>query len=314
MNYPYANGIIKAQENSILDKAKLIRFTHDTPQAMMRELQEVGYGSPDATNLEDLITSELTKVKLALEAIAPEPALARLFFVGDDVINLKMLFKRKFFGYHQDLAYARNGAFKPEDLEAWVDHGVPLPDKGWNRNLASLLTLQAKGLTPRILSSRIDSLVIEQVIRSINSVTGKALKVYYEKKTTYINLLSLARARALGWPREEFQEMLVTGGEISQEKLLELYPLSDSALVQELIPFDFGKISQDLKQSFQKGDLGLLEIIFDNRLLSKMKEYHAEPFTIGPMLYYVLMKKAEATNIRTIASNPHFDSQHLLDY
>ncbi|MFA6627092.1 MAG: V-type ATPase subunit [Bacilli bacterium] len=314
MNYPYANGIIKAQENTILDKAKLIRFSHDTPVAMMRELKEVGYGSAEDATLEDLISTEMSKVKQGIAKIAPEPSLIRLLFISDDAINLKMLLKKKLFGYARALHYAKNGAFDPEELAMWVESKMPLIDKKWNKGLAPLLELTVDEVSPRNLSSRVDDLIFRLAASSMKPFQTGALKEYFEKKIDYTNLISLVRARKLEWPILEFETMILSGGTISKEKLLEIYPLSDQDILQELLAYDYGKITADLKVCFTRDDLGLLEIYFENRLLSKMKEYHAEPFTIGPMLYYVLMKKAEATNIRTIASNPDFDAQYLLDY
>lgn len=314
MNYPYANGIIKTQENTILDKTKLIRIPHDTTTMMVRELQEMGYGDPQAPDLEALISSELKKVKTLMNAISPEPQLSSLLFLNDDAINIKILFKKKIFGYQPSLSYAMNGSLSQQELLSWMEGQGPLSQKLFDKALSPLRELTAQKTSSRALSSQIDSILYKSALASIHSIYANSLKVYFQRKIDYTNLISMIRSRALNWTVDEFMEMFIEGGELTGELLASIYPLPNQAMVSGLKTYDFGKVSEDLEKALTRNDLGLLEIYFENRLLAKMKEYHADPFSIGPMLYFVLMKKAEAQNIRTIASNPHFDAQSLLDY
>ena len=314
MNYPYANGIIKTLENNILDKSKLIRVAHDSPQAMYKELKEMGYGDNEAYDLESLIVSEFTKLQALFNEIAPKQEPLALLFLSDDAINIKGLLKQKLYNYSFASNYNSNGLFKVDELKNLIFASTPLSNKKYHKFLAPLLKLDKEELNSRALSAKVDNLLYNLAFSLLKSSENQAMYIYFENKIDFTNLISFIRARKLGWDVDEFLLMSIIGGKISVDLLKNLYSLEDKKFLYGLKDYELGKLSSDLSFILERNDLGLLEIYFENRLLQKAKESFADPFTIGPLLYYGLLKKAEAQNIRTIASNPHFDANHLLDY
>ena len=71
MNYPYANGYIKAIENKLLDRTKLAKLFKTDKEEFYDALLDMGYGVSGST-VEELIESELSVLRKTIDEITPE--------------------------------------------------------------------------------------------------------------------------------------------------------------------------------------------------------------------------------------------------
>ena len=71
MNYPYANGYIKAIENKLLDRTKLAKLCKTDKEEFYDALLDMGYGVSGST-VEELIESELSVLRKTIDEITPE--------------------------------------------------------------------------------------------------------------------------------------------------------------------------------------------------------------------------------------------------
>ena len=94
MNYPYTSGIVKSLENKLLSREKLIKIKRTNADEFVKSLKELDYGNPNATNLEELIRYEMKKVKDLIEELSPDSKLTNLFFLEQDDLNIKLLYKK----------------------------------------------------------------------------------------------------------------------------------------------------------------------------------------------------------------------------
>ena len=80
-------------------------------------------------------------------------------------------------------------------------------------------------------------------------------------------------------------------------------------MIKCLEVFYDGKISKVLKKITS---LDECQLEFERLMLELMKEYKNEPLNIGPVIYYYLLKQAEAQNIRILYSLDKVDIKDLL--
>ena len=116
MDFPFANGVVKAIESGLLDRAKYAKLAKIDRNEFPAVLSSFGYGSQE-TDLESLIRSELTELKRLIDEITPDPRATALFFLPNDAINLKILWKEKQFGIARPERLSTLGALP---AELWV--------------------------------------------------------------------------------------------------------------------------------------------------------------------------------------------------
>jgi vacuolar-type H+-ATPase subunit C/Vma6 len=104
--------------------------------------------------------------------------------------------------------------------------------------------------------------------------------------------------------------MFVPGGQISHKVFSTAFSKDEKELIKLFEPFYNEKISKGLAKF--GSDLNHLERYFDELIIEIMKSFSFDSFDIGPMIYYFLLKQAEAQNLRIIYATSDIDS--LLRY
>lgn len=314
MNYPYANGYIKAIENKLLERTKLAKLCKTDKEEFYDALLDMGYGVSGST-VEELIESELSVLRKTIDEITPEKKYTDLFFLSFDCINIKAYYKMKFFSKVDPDFYAENGNLEKEGLQRAIfasDYSA-LP-KVYQKFL-SRLDEELQGIeNPRTLSARIDYAIFKFIRDSLLLAYKPALKAYYQISADLKNILGLFRSRNLGWEFSEFREMFIDYGEIPLRVFEEIFPKEGSELLKTFKNYYDEKLYPGLKLYFENGELDALERFFDNFLLEAMKAYRHDAFGIGPMFYYYLVKEAEAKNIKFIYASKDPDLSDLIEY
>ena len=195
MSYPYANGIIKAIENHLLDKSKLSKLIKLSQKDIVRALKDMGYGQgSQSDSLEDLINEEMKKTRNLFDEIAPKTSFTDLFLLQYDALNLKVIWKsilfnvpinnllNNFGSINRDVLYDAVVNKNYEDLSA---HQIKLI-KNVEKHVSKLED-------PRLISVTIDSLVFEHSFKHINLLTDKALVNYLKTSVDITNVLTLIR-------------------------------------------------------------------------------------------------------------------------
>lgn len=314
MNYPYANGYIKAIENKLLDKGKFAKLCKTDKPDFYDALVDLGYGSYGST-VEELIESELSELRKTIDALTPEKKYTDLFFLSLDCINIKAYYKMKLFSKIDPDFYTKNGNLEKEKLQKAIFENdyTELP-KTYQKFL-SKLDEDLKGIeNPRTLSAKIDNAIFKFIHDSLALSYKPALKTYFGLTADLKNILSLIRSRKLGWEYNDFQDMFIVGGEIPLASFENIYTKNDEELLKAFKAYYQEKLYPGLKQYFENEDLNALERYFDNFLLETMKVFRNDAFGIGPIFYYYLVKEAEAKNIKTIYASENPALSDLIEY
>lgn len=310
MNYPYAVGSVKVVEANILDRNKLAKLFKLNNEEFIKTLIDLGYGNTNSNNLEEIINSEILTTKTYLDSITPDKRHTDLFYFASDAINIKAMYKNKFFNVKQDI-YVNFGVFDKELLTKAIYHE---DYQGLSKSLIKLfkaINRQLEGITsPRELSAIIDKAIFNYIFKENSNQT---LKVYFKAFVDFNNVVTFVRSRNLNWQVDKFLEMFIDGGEIDKNVFLSAFEVSKDT---ESFFKDYyqDKIAKGLKAYFEKEDLDVLERYFDKLILTIMQEYRHDSFGIGPIIYYFLEKQAEAKNIRMIYAQSDIEVYDLLEY
>ncbi|HHX79707.1 MAG TPA: V-type ATPase subunit [Acholeplasmataceae bacterium] len=314
MNYPYANGYIKAIEDKLLDKSKLAKLCKTEKRDFYQALLDMGYGSK-GSDIEELIESELADLREIIDEITPEKKYTDLFFLAIDAINIKAYYKMKLLGKIDPDFYTKTGNLPKDKLQkAIFENDYSNLSKTYQKFLIEL-DEDLKGIeNPRTLSAKIDNAIFNFIHDSLFLTYKPALKTYFKLTADFKNTLSLIRSRKLNWELNEFEEMFIANGEIPFAVFESVYSESEEKILLAFRNFHQEKIYSGLKRYFENEDLDALENYFDILLLDAMKAYRYDSLGIGPMFYYYLVKQAEAKNIKIIYASEDPDLSSLIEY
>ncbi len=306
MNYPYANGIISVIENKVLDRNKLYVLSKYEKKEFIKVLLAMNYGGSGET-LEDLIASENNRVKDLLKEISPKKEDTNLFYLVNDAQNIKILYKIKVYNLDKYDLLSENGTMDLEILsQAIIDNNFTNAPKRLKELVTKINSHLTDDINPKNLSSLIDNSIYSYAIKATNNHT---LKKYLTYRIDFNNVISMLRSKNLNWNKSEYFKMFLDNGSISKNVLENVYEASKEELIKCLEVFYDGKISKVLKKITS---LDECQLEFERLMLELMKEYKNEPLNIGPVIYYYLLKQAEAQNIRILYSLDKVDIKDLL--
>lgn len=294
MNYPYASGTVKALESKVLDKNKLLVLNKYDKSEFVKVLLAMNYGK-EGNTLEELILSESLKTRELIDSITPNKKDTDLFYLVNDALNLKLIFKMKIFNINNYDLHDQLGTLNYDILfNAINNNDYSSLSKSWKQLILEINNKIDNISNPKLVSALIDNSVYSY---ALNNANNSILKKYITLKIDTTNIISLFRARNLNWNYEEFEVMLLDNGKIKIDLFKELFSLNNDALYKRLEPYYEEKITHTLKQINNLSDI---EWAFQKLIIEEMSKYKDDPFTIGPMIYYYLLKNAEALNIRLL--------------
>ncbi len=311
-SYPYAVGRVRVLENALLDRAKLAHLRELDYYDALRQLCDWGYAAdyPVKTDPDALIGFRRSEVRAQVADVTPEPALTDLFYLDMDATNLKLLLKSRLLGgSHEGAADAMlEGVFPLETLRDAVDNAdySALGDL-----LCEKLTELEKSLTrhvdPRTLSAAVDNAVFAHIDAVLAKHHNAFCKTYFTAKIDYTNVLSVLRARALGWDEVDLAPMLVPGGEIPHETLCGALGAEEERLPALLAT---GSNASGLRRALDLYKTGAFEAareMIDDSLLARAAEERYDSFGIGPIAYFILASESECRALRVLFAKKRAD-------
>ena len=315
-SYPYTNGVIKVIESKILDKSKLSKINRDDKSLFIKSLCEMGYGQMEAnTTIESLISKELVATKKFIDDMSPQPELTDLFFMANDALNVKFLYKKMKYGITYLDIDAGTGTMSKESLEKAIFESDYSTLKPAYQDLMKDIAAKVQNVpNARLLSATIDNIIYDFVFSHLGFFQNSALKEYFELSIDISNVLSFLRSKALKWDILKFQEVFIPHGLITISVFDNIYDKPENIVIKAFSEFYEEKISRILKTYFEDVDLNVLESMFDELVIKAMKEHRNDSFGIGPVIYYYLEKMSEAKNIRLLYSGVTIKNGQLLDY
>lgn len=306
MDYPYANGTIKALETKIQDRNKLLVLSKYDKAEFVKVLLAMNYGG-EGSNVEEIINNELTKVKNIIDELSPSKEDTDLFYLTTDAQNIKVLYKIKKFNLDKFELLSNGGSiFKENLVDAIINNNYENLTKQEKKLIQSLDVVTSKINNPKNLSATIDNEIYKFALKK---TSNKVLKKYFKVKIDVTNLLSLLRAENLNWKLESYFDMFIDGGSISKDVFESIYKKDITTKAKLLSEYYDEKISKLLNNNLS---FNRLEIIFDRFILEYMEIDKHEPLDIGPMIYYYLLKQAEAQNIRILYSADKVELKDLI--
>lgn len=322
-----AVGRIRVSEREFLPHARLQQMAEsDGLEAALASLRDTNYGPyvqalGNPQEFGDAIEKALRGAYGYIMSISPEPALIAAYRARHDFHNLKALLKSVLLGIRgEDQALSTMGVIPTETLRKAATEGVLQGD-----GLDDLTVLVGRGLidayagAARIVqderrSSRPDMLALEVdclidqayyswASRLVLRAGHEGLAEFLGSEVDVLNLKISVRAARLGISAGLAGRLILTGGSVEPDRLLEAYGAGLPAIVKVYKDSPWSSLAEDGAARCQKNEsLTRWEKTCDDALMAVVKK--ARYFALGPEPAYgfIFGKEAEARNLRVILS------------
>ncbi|MEG0832512.1 MAG: V-type ATPase subunit [Oscillospiraceae bacterium] len=310
-SFPYANGRVRIIENSLLGDAKLSRLEELSYDEAARQLADYGFAPdfPVKTDIDAMIDSERASLRGRIYDLTPDAELTNLFLLDRDAINVKFLIKARLQSGmdFSDIALEK-GFFEVEVLRGCVEDKDYSPlGENLSQRMDEIENSLENGEEIRVVSAMVDRAFYAQIMETLKKKKNEFCTLYFTSKIDYLNLMSLMRARRLGWDTRKLTQMLVDGGKIDHALLIEAMDKNDDEIARFIRHASgdedishFGKGIARAFEAFAQNDFESAFSAFSDALLEMARDERYDPFSIGPVAHYLIASEREFIRLRII--------------
>ncbi len=317
--YVYTTGRVRGLEKHLLKETD---FTHIKEGKGLKEAVEIltkfyPYSESlkkisQVEDFEEDLEEELRKTRIELKNFSPQPELVDLFWLEHDFHNIKVLLKIK--GqkelsekideseYEKNLSKAGSIQTKIFQEAIYRENLFNLPED-FKDLISEALDFIKKDPRPIKIDIFLDKKLFEMLSLRLREYADPFLDILREKLINRFNIEAFLRVKL--WKRENgrnlLEEILVEGGGIKKENLMNITEQSENSLVEELQNTEYGyPLQKALEEWRDKRNLSELDDFFDRNILKYTKVGFYITFGREPLINYIFLKKNELKRLRKI--------------
>lgn len=305
VNQLYANGRIAVMSTRLLSADKFTRLAEsNTLSEAVKVLVESGYGEgvplSYPNDYEQLLIAELDEALKVLKELCLNKWAVKYFLCKYDYLNAKVLMKCKYMRT-DGLAYCYNeGTIAADAMQtAFVNDDYSVCSKNMAEACDSIDAEYANGnRAPSVIDVTLDKAMFADMRLYSDKCKFKYgfIRGMFRFMADTTNLMSAYRARKALLDKTAYADMIIDGGSISRELLLDIFDDESKS----------GNLSYDYKAFFAltnstNDNLALAENEQKARVFRILRD-HADLLTIQPVLEYFFLKVNEIDKCRKALS------------
>lgn len=298
----YPNGRISGEETTLLTgRMWQMLMTAAGEEEVMRLLGDTWYGSfMQYSSMEECFARAMEVTEEELLELSEDPRLVRGILHRRDVRNARYIWKSLISGEDRDnrIELERPGLIETDVLKRSVDNPQTreeLPDH-FRKTLERMLE---KGITdPSGIDTEMDRLasaVEQEELTDVNPEFRSFVKTHIQQK----NFLTAGRLFIEEVPRQEMEDLLLSGGFNSEEELAEAYQRGNLPELLRETP-GFEDMAEALRQALESGSFLLFERECDKRLLELLEKGAFPVFGPSPLASFVIRREMEINHLRIL--------------
>lgn len=308
--YTYAVARIRSKELSLLNQQDLEQLlASKSYEECIRLLQEKGWGSQDTKTAEEILKVEQAKVWGIMEELVDDLSVFDLLLYENDYQNLKAAIKQIYVNTEVPGIYLSYGTMNPEIIYESIKEKdfEKLPEHMREAGKEAYEALFHTG-DGQLCDIIIDKAALNAICEGGKASNNKILEGYAKLKVAAANINIAIRGNKTGKDAEFFQRALADCDTLDIEELRKAALDSKTAIYDYLsstIYFDAVPALKDSLASFERW--------CDDRILKLIQPQRFNPFTISPLVAYILGREYEIKSVRILLSGKLNDlSENLI--
>lgn len=297
-DYTYAVARIRSRESNLLSNADLeMLINQKDVKSCMRFLSEKGFGdNAENTNPEKLLKAEDEKTWQFVKELLPDLSVLDFFLMPNDFHNLKVAIKSITRNRKADDFFLDGGTVDAQFIYNCVEK------RDYDR-LPEHLSVVAQNAMKTLLQTSdgqlcdfiIDKACLETVYNCKEKNDNEIIKLYCELFVASADIKIAVRCAKTGKSLDFISKYLVPCDSLNVEKLAKSSAKSVADISDYLLETDYKTAVDALENS-----MSAFEKWCDDYLTNAMKPQKWEPFTIGPIVAFVIARNNEIKAVRMI--------------
>ena len=291
----FANARVKARENNLLTRDKLLRMLEGDLNEAFSILSEVQY-DVEGGDVDVICAKEEERLVEFMKELDVDRPFIDCLISEYDYKTLKRAFKMKMVRQDFDFSPLTIAGRIPLDK---VKSSVMSDEYDvYPQFIADVLRrLDALSVTDKVKPSTVETQIDGAMYTYfLDKLQGKVGYDYYLKRVFLTNLITLIRVNRLGLDVDFFESQYVGDKALEWEKM--------SQLVGESVDnvFEAYRVSEykDVVEEMVNQEVDIAETYADDILVRQLSSYKAEMFSELLLAGYFVAKKAEIQNVRLI--------------
>ncbi|MDF2880850.1 MAG: V-type synthase subunit [Clostridiaceae bacterium] len=309
-NEKYAQAVsrIRAIETKLFDESMLNRMIESSsPEEALKILQETEYANQmqnikNVQDYETILSNELKKLYDLLYNVVPNKALVDIMELKYDYHNIKTLLKGKALNkdYNYLLIKVKPDYTEKIKLSILKDNYSDIPkimaEAIQSANSEFLITKD-----PQAIDIIIDNYMFKHILAKAETFDESFVKNFVKLNIDLTNIKALLRIKNQNRSREFLNSVLIAGGKVDKDILLNCLNESIETIINKLMFTDYGNILRmGLEEYIKDKKLNKFEKLCDNYTMDYLKSSRYISFGPEPILAYIFGKENEIKTIRII--------------
>ncbi|NLZ80678.1 MAG: V-type ATPase subunit [Clostridiales bacterium] len=298
--YTYAVARIRSKELSLLSKQFLEQLlAAKSYEDSLRLLQDKGWGGrSEKQTAAEILKDERDKIWDLLGELVEDMSVLDVFLLKNDYHNLKAAIKQKYTNTEVPNIYISYGTVDIDAINKAVEEKdfSQLPEYMQECAVEAYEVLMRTG-DGQLCDIIIDKGALEAIYKTGRSSKNQLISMYAEFEVAKCNINIAVRGCNTRKGIDFFERAIVVCDSLDSEKLIEAALISQDAIYEYLKTTVYEDAIQALKNSFSA-----FELWCDNLVIEKIRPEKYNPFTIAPLVAYVIARENEIKVVRIILS------------
>ena len=296
-DFTYAVSRIRMKETKLLSRKDIDRLLSQSDyDSVIRTLAEFGYSSENSKGNTDILAEEQKKLWLLMAELVEDMSVFDVFRIQNDYHNLKVSVKSVYSNSVADSMFLTGGTMESSIIYNAVKNRSygELPDL-LGETAAKALDVLLKTGDGQLCDAIIDKASLDALADFAEKAQDEVIKDYAELYIAAANIKVAVRGSKLNKSPDFFSKALSECTSLNKELLSKSAVKGFDEICAYLSTTKYKTALEYIEKSMSS-----FEKWCDDLLINNMKKQKSEPFTIGPLVAYILAKQNEITVVRLI--------------
>ena len=302
-NFIQSSVRIRHAEKKLLTKQQLQRLADaKNLEDAIKLLNETSYSSELSKldrpeNYEQVLSEVLNKTYKEAMEISPEKSLVEILSCKYDYHNLKVLVKENILKDKFDSMYCM---LDGNEIEAFRELALK-NDEGLSKDFKECLDFFETTKDPQDIDIFIDKKYFEKVLSLAEEFKLEMITEYFKAMIDFINLRTFIRCRKQNQVKETLEKVLIKGGDIETDKILDMFYEDIEILPIKLKAYKIGRVLSKIVEEYKNtNSLNSFEKSMDDYLVEIVRKAKSIHYGAEVIFSFLFAKELEIKNLRLI--------------
>lgn len=302
-NFIQSSVRIRHAEKKLLTKQQLQRLADaKNLEDAIKLLNETSYSSELSKldrpeNYEQVLSEVLNKTYKEAMEISPEKSLVEILSCKYDYHNLKVLVKENILKEKFDSMYCM---LDGNEIEAFRELALK-NDEGLSKDFKECLDFFETTKDPQDIDIFIDKKYFEKVLSLAEEFKLEMITEYFKAMIDFINLRTFIRCRKQNQVKETLEKVLIKGGDIETDKILDMFYEDIEILPIKLKAYKIGTVLSKIVEEYKNtNSLNSFEKSMDDYLVEIVRKAKSIHYGAEVIFSFLFAKELEIKNLRLI--------------